>query len=317
MPTAWYTVVPMARVIQPERGLLIASGVVLLLALLPTRWIAGWTADVGAIVALPLTPLRHAASGAVEWVRPTDGSGVPLDPSSVELLQQERDTYRGRWHSTRLRVEQLERELMQLQRARDLGLGEHWTPRTAEVVRHNPNRTGGVLSLNVGRRNRVRGGTVAVVDGDRLVGYIAPDVAPLTSQLIPLGAFGDAASESLDARILEANTLEAPMGTLETGRPIHLELVPASGEYRGVLERGSGVRPGQPVRLGTDPAWNSTAWGMLIGYVDRIVDSTEQPLREVLFVRLAVRPERLASVTLKIVQDPAPVRAVGEQGGEP
>ena len=66
MPKAWYTVVPMARVIQPERGILIASGVVLLIALLPTRWLAGWTADVGSIIALPLTPLRHAASGAVE-----------------------------------------------------------------------------------------------------------------------------------------------------------------------------------------------------------------------------------------------------------
>ena len=317
MPQAWYTVVPMARVIQPERGILIASAVVLLLALLPTRWIAGWTADVGSIIALPLTPLRHAASGAVEWVRPTSGSGIPLDPTSVDLLQRERDTYRGRWHSARLRIEQLEQELMQLQRARDLGLGEHWTPRSAEVVRHNPVRPGGVLSLNVGRRSGVRGGTVAVVDGDRLVGRIAPDVPPLTSQLIPLGALGDAASSTLDARILESEALDASAGAPGRGRPIHLDLVPASGEYRGVLERGSGIRPGQPVRLGTDPAWNSTAWGMLIGYVDRVEGASEQPLREVVFVRLAVQPQRLASVTLKIVQDQEPVRASAEEGQEP
>ena len=317
MLKAWYTVVPMARVIQPERGILIASGVVLLIALLPTRWLAGWTADVGSIIALPLTPLRHAASGAVEWVRPTGGDGLPIDPSSVELLQQERDTYRGRWHSARLRIEQLERDLMQLQRARDLGLGEHWTPRTAEVVRHNPTRTGGVLSLNVGSRNGVRGGTVAVVDGDRLVGHIAPDVPHLTSQLISLGAPGDAASATLDARILELDVDESGRGLSDTGRPIHLDLVPGSGEYRGVLERGSGIRPGQPVRLGTDPAWNSTAWGMLVGYVDRIEQAPEQPLREVVFVRLAIRPERLASVTLKIVQDQDPIRATAEEGDVP
>ncbi len=75
------------------------------------------------------------------------------------------------------------------------------------------------------------------------------------------------------------------------------------------------MRPGQPVRLGTDPAWNSTAWGMLIGHVDRIESAPQQPLREVVLVRLAIRPERLASVTLKIVQDEEPLRASGEEGG--
>ena len=317
MPGARCTVVPMARVIQPERGLLITSGVVLLVALLPTRWLAGWTADVGAIIALPLTPLRHAASGAVEWVRPTGGDGVPLDPSSVDLLQQERDTYRGRWHSARLRIEQLEEQLGQLQAARDLGIGDHWTPRTAEVVRHNPTRTGGVLSLNVGSRSGVRAGTVAVVDGDRLVGRIAPDVPRLTCQLIALGAPGDAASATLDARILEPDAEQEDSSVVGSGRQIHLEFVEGTGSYRGVLERGSGVRPGQPVRLGTDPAWNSTAWGMLVGYVDRIEASPEQPLREVVYVRRAVRPERLASVTLKIVQDDDPVQATGEAGDLP
>ena len=77
------------------------------------------------------------------------------------------------------------------------------------------------------------------------------------------------------------------------------------------------MRPGQPVRLGTDPAWNSTAWGMLIGHVDRIESAPQQPLREVVLVRLAIRPERLASVTLKIVQDEEPLRASGEEGGAP
>ncbi|MEE2680826.1 MAG: hypothetical protein VX641_00470 [Planctomycetota bacterium] len=307
----------MARVIQPERGLLIASGVVLILALLPTRWLAGWTADVGAIVALPLTPLRHAASGAVEWVRPTGGSGLPIDPSSLDLLQQERDTYRGRWHSARLRIQQLEEELRQIQGARSLGVGEHWTPRTAEVVRHNPSRRGGVLSLNVGSRSGVRAGTVAVVDGDRLVGHIAPDVPQLTSQLIPLGASGHAASETLAARILEPEARAVDVYDEVSGRAIHLELIDGTGDYRGVLERGSGVQPGQPVRLGTDPAWNSTAWGMLVGYVDRIEQVPEQPLREVIFVRPAVRTERLSSVTLKIVQDHDPLQAIGGEENLP
>ncbi|MEC9158280.1 MAG: hypothetical protein VYB77_09125 [Planctomycetota bacterium] len=305
----------MARFIQPERGIVLASLLVLGLALLPTRWLTGWTSDLGSIIALPLTPLRHAAAGAVEWVRPTRDQGVVLDPSSVELLQRERDTYRGRWHSSRLRVEQLERELAQLQQARDLGLGDYWTPRSAQVVRHNPARSGGVLTLNVGSRNGVRGGTVAVVDGDRLVGHVAPDVPRLTSRLIPLGTVGDQASETLDARVLDAEPGEPAASDPGAGRPIHLEVVGSSGLYRGVLERGSGVRPGQAVRLGTDPAWHSPAWGMLGGYVVRVEPSVEQPLREVITVRRAIRPERLSTVTLKIVddrsEDPVADRAPG------
>ena len=298
----------MSRFIQPERGLLLVSVAVLVFALLPTRWLAGWTADVGAIVALPLTPLRHAASGAVTWVRPEKFT-EDYDSETLDRLEVERDTYRGRWHASRLKVEALERELQQLQRARSLGGEAQWTPRTAQVVRHNPGGGGGVLSLNIGSRHGVAGGTVAVVDGDLLVGRVADDPAVLTSQLIPLGASGDIGSRDLQARILPLDDALLAPERRTVGEPIILQSIPGSSDFEGLVERRVDVEVGAPVRLGMDQAWHQTAWGMLIGTVVQIDSVPSKPLRKRVVVRGATAPERLAAVTLKIQNDSSDTRA--------
>ena len=294
--------------IQPERGLLLVSLTVLVLALLPTRWLVGWTADVGAIVALPLTPLRHAASGAVAWVRPEKFT-EEYDSGTLDRLEVERDTYRGRWHASRLKVEELERELQQLQQARSVGGETKWTPRTAQVVRHNPGGVGGVLSLNIGSRHGVAGGIVAVVDGDRLVGRVADDPAVLTSLLIPLGAAGDMASQGIDARILPFDD-EARSGERQgIGHRIILQVSPNSNDFEGLVERRVDVKVNDPVRLGMDQAWHQTAWGMLIGTVIRIEMVPSQPLRKRIVVRRATEPQRLVAVTLKIEDASGDTRA--------
>ena len=275
------------------------TAAVLVLAFLPTRWLAGWTADVGAIVALPLTPLRHAASGAVSWVRP-EKFIQDYDSGTLDRLEVERDTYRGRWHASRLKVEELERQLQQLQQARSVGGESNWTPRTAQVVRHNPGGAGGVLSLNIGSRHGVATGTVAVVDGDRLVGRVAESPAVLTSLLIPLGATGDMASEDLHARILPADEAGIPSELQSVGQPIRLQSVAGSDDFEGLVERRVDVAVGDPVRLGMDQAWHQTAWGMLIGTVSRIEMVPSQPLRKRVVVKPAATPQRLAAVTLKI-----------------
>ena len=289
----------MPRLIQPERGLLLVSLAVLVLALLPTRWLAGWTADVGAIVALPLTPLRHAASGAVAWVRPEKFT-EEYDSGTLDRLEVERDTYRGRWHASRLKVEELERELQQLQQARSVGGETKWTPRTAQVVRHNPAGVGGVLSLNIGSRHGVAGGTVAVVDGDRLVGRVADDPAVLTSLLIPLGSAGDMASQEIDARILPFDDDVRSGDPQGIGHRIILQVSPNSNDFEGLVERRVDVKVNDPVRLGMDQAWHQTAWGMLIGTVIRIEMVPSQPLRKRIVVRRTAEPQRLVAVTLKI-----------------
>ena len=289
----------MPRLIQPERGLLLVSLAVLVLALLPTRWLAGWTADVGAIVALPLTPLRHAASGAVAWVRPEKFT-EEYDSGTLDRLEVERDTYRGRWHASRLKVEELERELQQLQQARSVGGESKWTPRTAQVVRHNPGGVGGVLSLNIGSRHGVSGGTVAVVDGDRLVGRVADDPAVLTSLLIPLGSAGDMASQEIDARILPFDDESRSVDRQGIGHRIILQVSPNSNDFEGLVERRVDVKVNDPVRLGMDQAWHQTAWGMLIGTVIRIEMVPSQPLRKRIVVRRAAVPQRRAAGTLKI-----------------
>ncbi len=285
----------MSRLLHPDRALLITTFVVVVLAFLPTRWLVPWTSDVGSVIALPLTPLGHAAGSVLAFVRPPMSEEIP-DASELDRVLAERDAFRGRWHRARLRVEQLEGELAQLQRARARGIGGDWVPRTAAVVRHAPARSGGLLSLNVGRRQGVVEGTVAVVDGDRLVGRVAPDVATLSSILIPVGTMGDAYGRDLRARVLPAE--EETTGA-DKGVSIRLEPI-GGGHLVGLLERGSGVKVGDFVRLGADPAWQPTAWGMLLGRVVRIETMRQQPLRERIVVQRAVDPDRLPAVTLKL-----------------
>ncbi len=233
------------------------------------------------------------------WVRPEKFT-EEYDSGTLDRLEVERDTYRGRWHASRLKVEELERELQQLQQARSVGGESKWTPRTAQVVRHNPGGVGGVLSLNIGSRHGVSGGTVAVVDGDRLVGRVADDPAVLTSLLIPLGSAGDMASEDLHARILPSDDESLSPERQGIGEPIRLQSISGSNDFEGLVERRVAVAVGDPVRLGMDQAWHQTAWGMLIGTVSRIEMVPSQPLRKRIVVRRAAVPQRLAAVTLKI-----------------
>ena len=310
----------MFRLFPNDRPLVITTAVVVLLAFLPTRWLVPWTSDVGSIIALPLTPLGHAAGSALAFVRPPSGQELPSEGELNRILD-ERDAYRGRWHAARLQVEQLELELAQLQNARsapELGVSADWSPRNAAVVRHTPGGHGGLLRLNAGIRHGVTAGTVAVVDGDQLVGRVADGVGQLSSVLIPIGSTSDDTSNDLLARI-------QPMDdTLAVDDGVSIRLKPIGGGLlQGLVARDPGqtavVQPGQAVRLARDRAWQQTAWGMLIGTVVRVEASDETPLRERITVQRTILPERLPTVTLKI-QPPAEgsgFRTVVEEGGAP
>jgi cell shape-determining protein MreC len=308
----------MNRLLQTDRALLITTVVVLLLSFVPTRWLVPWTADLGSIIQLPLTPLGHAASGVVAYVRPTEAEVVPTI-SELNRILAERDAFRGRWHSARLQVEQLEKELAQVQGARNAsGVSNDWTPRNAVVVRHAPGGVAGPLQLNAGSRQGVLPGTVAVVDGDQLVGRIAEDVSPLSSTLIPIGITSDPTSRDLLARITPADD---PTVGADAGKSIRLKSV-GGGRFEGLIawdpRQGDAIRLGDQVRLARDRAWQSTAWGMLIGTVVEIQSTDDNPLRKRVVVETMLYPERLPTVTLKL-QAPASesneVRTAVEEGG--
>lgn len=290
----------MIRSLQTDRPLLIATLVIVLLSIAPTGWLVPWTADLGSILRLPLTPLGHAASGVVAYVRPATAEVVP-SVSELERILDERDAFRGRWHSARLQVEQLEKELAQLQGAREaIGVTADWTPRSAVVVRHAPGGTPGPVQLNIGSRQGVRPGTVAVVDGDQLVGRIAADVSALSSTLIPIGLTADPTGRELLARITPADD---PNVGADAGIPVRLTAV-GRGRFEGLVawdpRAGAQVLPGDQVRLARDPAWQPTAWGMLVGTVVEIVTTDDNPLRKRIVVDTGLLPERLPTVTLKL-----------------
>ena len=308
------------RLLQNDRPLVITTIIVVVLSLLPTRWLVPWTSDIGSILALPLTPLGHAAGSAMAFVRPSSDPDLP-SLAELDRILEERDAYRGRWHAARLQVEQLELELAQLQRARnapELGVTTEWTPRTATVVRHTPGGQGGLLRLNAGSRQGVRQGTVAVVDGDQLVGRIAGGVGQLSSTLIPIGSISEGTGNDLLARIYPLDGVnEQSVGVSIRMRPV------GRGLMQGLVARepgqSSNVQIGQPVRLARDPAWDDTAWGMQIGTVLGVEASEETPLRERITVLRTVLPERLLSVTLKLKDptDDSSPQAFEKEGGTP
>lgn len=262
-------------------------------ALMPTSWLLPWSADFANVVSLPFTPLRHGAAVAREFLRGSASVGSSgLDPLQLEA---ERDDYRGRLFAERLRNEELERTLAELQRALEAGASTAWRPLSATIVGRGPGRSLGAVQLNMGARAGVTPGTVAVFRGDRLVGRVAGEVGPLGCTLVPIA---DESIPLVDVVITDPNAgVDADLG-------VRAQLEPdGQGALVGEIEAARGVGPGDDVRL-ADPGWAETAQGMLVGRIERVEPVPESPLR----VRVTVRPEydarRLRAVTLKIALPP-------------
>ncbi|MHC4414714.1 MAG: rod shape-determining protein MreC [Planctomycetota bacterium] len=288
---------------RSQRAFSFAIGVTLILALLPTGWLRPWTSHVADIVNVPVQPFADAGIRPRGRLRPRDDATAG-ESERVRHLTEELEKARALSHAKQLRIEALEQEIRELQDARRFHRGGEVEidPLFARITGRSPDRAGGPVRLNVGRRDGVTGGTVAVFRGVHLIGRVAEDVAQAGSWIIPIT---DPSNRLVEAVILPAGDPLAPVG--EAPRIL---LAPSGpGAFAGDLDAAVGVERGDTVRL-SDPTWPASAQGMIVGFVESVSPKDAQPLLTSIVVRPRYHAHHLTSVTLKIE------RRVGPTGDE-
>ncbi|MDA0214171.1 MAG: hypothetical protein O2875_02270 [Planctomycetota bacterium] len=268
---------------------------VVMLGLLPTRWIAPLTGDLSSILWVPLSPIAHGATAMRLWLRPPKVTTTEGDGS----ISADRDYYRGLWHAEQILVQELEKKLSAYEvisgaskRAGAVRLA------AANVLSRTTGAGGAALKLNVGTQQGISAGDVAIVDGDAIVGRIAAEVGAVSSTVISI------ANRSI-GRIV-GYIVPADQEKSKRPQSIVVQLMPdAKGNLRGDIDLGSAARPGDVVRV-KDPGWPDGAQGMRLGVVMEIKRKDEQPLRGEIVVRPAVDPNMVGELVVKLSQSSQP-----------
>ncbi len=262
---------------------------IVLLGLCPTRWIAPLTGDLSSVLWVPLSPLSHGATSMRLWLRPRPASAA-IDEAAAVV---DRDYYRGLWHAERIRTEELEKKL----RMYEVTVGgpsksEAVRLASANVIARTPGSGGIALKVNAGSQHGVSPGDIAVVEGDALVGRVAPEVGSVTSVIVSIS---DRSIGRFDAYIVPAAEERSNRRS-----EIPVQLLPdGSGNLRGDIDLGGAVRPGDIVRF-KDASWPRGAQGMRIGQVIDVLPKDAQPLRGEVTVRPAVDPAVVGEIVIKL-----------------
>jgi hypothetical protein len=270
-----------------------AIGGLVCASLMPTGWIAPVTSMLAQVAWIPLAPVAWVGTGARHWLRPA----VPEVAGESAAIRDERDRFRGLYHEERARADDLQARLdaMDITTRLDRAAGASVSYASARVIVVLPR---GGVRLSVGAREGVQPGDCAVVQGDALVGRIAPDVTARQSVLVPLT---DRSIGRIDAVVIPA--ADDARGIVSGGTPV--QLVARGDGLVGDVDLEAGVRPGDIVRL-TDATWPGGARGMRVGTVRDVRRKDEQPLRGIVEVKPAADPARVAEVIVKATGVPAP-----------
>ncbi|MBU3729768.1 MAG: hypothetical protein FGM37_11070 [Phycisphaerales bacterium] len=135
------------------------------------------------------------------------------------------------------------------------------------------------------------------MQGDALVGRIAPDVLARQCVLVPLT---DRSVGRIDATVI--GSADDARGIVSAGTPV--QLVARGATLVGDIDLDAGVRPGDVVRL-SDAGWAPGARGMRVGTVIDVRRKDEQPLRGMVEVKPAVDLERMSEVIVKATGTPS------------
>lgn len=275
--------------------LALVVSLVVLLGLCPTRWIAPLTGDLSAVVWVPLAPLSHAATTVRLWLRPRPAATTGDDATAAV----ERDYYRGLWHAERIQTEALEKKLSLYERT--IGppsSGGAVRLASATVIGRIAGSGGVALRVNVGSQHGVTAGDVAVIDGDALVGRLAPEVAAVSSLVISIA----------DRSIGRFDGYITPAAQERSHRPsaLAVQLLPdGSGSLRADVDLSAAVSVGDAVRL-KDASWPPGAQGMRVGRVTEVRRKDAQPLRGEVVVQPTTDPALIGEVVIKLSAEKRP-----------
>lgn len=269
----------------------------LLLSLLPARALAWWTADVARVASVPIVPLMHLGMAMRDWIRPPREA---FDPRSPEVIALEMQAERARtlFEQSRLKVEELDRQVASLKGARSAVRTGDVLLESARVVGIDPVRREGLVRLNVGARHGVHRDAVVIVRDDVLGGLVASEpaeffalVRPASRCTLGVRLYPDAEADArIDARGFPGTVLKPGDG----------------GVWLGDLASNAQIAEGSIARL-VDDRFPSFAQGLRVGRVRRILASEAVPGARVVEVApiaeladegvavVAIDPERSAS----------------------
>jgi hypothetical protein len=293
------------RTLRSERRAWYAAlGLALVLSLLPTRWLVGWTADVAQLVNVPLIVLRHPAAAVRSWLRPMPDPRAVL-PEEMQTLERELQAAYSLYKRVEIENDLLRQRIALLERAALLsGAGDRVRTRYAAVVQTTPPsaRSPGSLGLNVGSAHGVTPGMIATWDGDILVGRVADAVQRLTSLVVPATGL-----PGFEVRFFPIDRdlplAQAPGGVL---RPM------PDGSWIADLTDPRDIAVGWTARV-ADERWPTPALGLRVGTVEAIGPRDDAPLMRRIVVRPLIDALRVPHVVL--TDDADPTRPGAREGG--
>lgn len=253
----------------------------LLLSLLPGRWLSPWSTRVSEIVYLPLVPLGDVATYSRRWLR-SESSEVPSS-EEIEQLVIERNDYRRRFHAANATIAELEIQIRELSRM-PLGADGLTTQIVhANVVARSPERLGGPVRINAGTRRGVHDGAIAVHNGDAIAGRVLGNPGPTTAFILPV--FGE-------NRLID--------GVMEIdGEDVPVQLESANGGFLSSVDRSVMAKAGTVVRL-HDSSWPRSAQGMRIAVVSDVRPRESNPNRLELRLKPVADPNELSRVLIVV-----------------
>lgn len=262
----------------------------------PARWQAWAARPLGLASQVLVAPVAAPMRRVVAWARP-----VPAPPSDAVLGALEDQNAQLQTRVLQLQDENSRlRTLLEQQRillgpaGGAAGVDQMPVPVIGSTS-DGQGRTGGRLIIRAGERDGVEIGSVATVNFVHLLGRVV-GAGPRTATVATITAAG---GEPLTGVVIRG----------ETGQTLLTQLSPVGdGTLRGLLEdkRDAENKPivpqvGDVVRLSDASRWPGHAQMLIIGAVERVGPSPEQPLRSQVVVRPIVGElGRVGEVVLRL-----------------
>lgn len=263
----------------------IAIGALLITSMLPTRTLgwAGWFSEQTWVL---VSPIAQPITMAINAIVPTRGEGGFSSERERELVE-ELERVRVRLRQSEQREADLEELVEQLARGAALLPDAEVT----QLLRPRIGEAGDMLQIRTGTSEGVDNGTVVTAQSVQVIGRVA-EAGARTSLVLPITA---PKQQIQGFVVLDEETGRRAACLLDSagdGTLVGTTSAPEDG-------RAQELMIGQTVRL-FDESWPRHAQMLVIGEVERIEPSPNQPLRRIITVRPRVDIRRLSEVILRL-----------------
>lgn len=270
-----------------------------LLGLMPAKWVQ-WLGGVREPVAVLVAPVSGPLRAVSGWLRPAEVTHE--ESQELRQLREQVYAFERLYLQSLEEIKRLETQSQDMARFRAANPGVTVDPLVRPVIADSSDLSSGIVRVRAGTSDGVSSGTVATVRGEHLVGRVVTVqgktclVQPITTKAA--GALGvviliDAPGQA--TRMLRAALRPVGDGTLMGDVKYELDAITMSPIT---------PRLGNNVRLLDDESWPTAAQNLLVGTVESVGPSPNDPNRQRVVVRPRIaRLDRVGEVMLLITAD--------------